>query len=96
MKNLDLPKERAVVHLELPVKPAKVTARRIDEDHGNPYRLWQEMGSPLSLNRAEVETLKEKSDVRPEAWPFAWENGVLTLEADLGVNDVCFLEIQAE
>ncbi len=24
---------------------------------------------------------------------FAWEDGVLTLEAELGVNDVCFFEI---
>ena len=82
------------MRLELPVKPAGVTLRRIDEDHGNPYRLWQEMGSPLSLNRAEVSELKEKSDVLPEAWPFAWENGCLTLEAELGVNDVYFFEVR--
>ena len=94
MKNLDLPKEKAAVRLELPAKPAGVTLRRIDEDHGNPCRLWQEMGSPLSLNRAEVSELKEKSDVLPEAWPFAWENGCLTLEAELGVNDVYFFEVR--
>ena len=38
--------------------------------------------------------LKEKSDVLPEAWPFAWENGCLTLEAELGVNDVYFFEVR--
>ncbi len=31
--------------------------------------------------------------MRPEEWPFAYENGVLTLEAELGVNDVYFFEI---
>lgn len=93
MKNLDLPKEKAVVRLECPAKPASVTVRRIDETHGNPLRLWEEMGRPLSLNRAEVEDLKEKSCVRPEAVPFSWENGTLTLEADLAVNDVYFFEI---
>ena len=41
-----------------------------------------------SLNRAEVEALKEGSAVRPEAWPFAWEDGTLTFRAELGVNDV--------
>jgi xylan 1,4-beta-xylosidase len=95
MKNLDLPKEKAVVRLDMPARPAGITLRRVDENHGNPLRLWEEMGSPVSLNRAEVEALKEKSDVRPEAWPFAWEDGVLTLEAELGVNDVYFFEIQA-
>lgn len=93
MKNLDLPKEKASVRIELPAKPSKVTLRRIDEDHGNPLRLWEEMGSPLSLNRAEVETLKKQSDVRPEPWAFGYEDGVLALEAELGVNDVWFFEI---
>ena len=93
MKNLDLPKEKAVVRLELPAKPAGVTLRRVDETHGNPLRLWEEMGSPLSLNRAEVEALKAGSAVTAEDWPFSWESGVLTLEAELGVNDVYFFEI---
>ncbi len=93
MKNLDLPKEKAVVCLECPATPKSVTLRRVDEDHGNPLRLWQEMGSPLSLNRAEVECLKEKSAVRPESCPVCWKDGLLTLEADLAVNDVYFFEI---
>jgi len=46
------------------------------------------MGRPDALNRAEVEALKENSAVWPEEWPFAWEEGVLTLRAELGVNDV--------
>ena len=96
MKNLDLPGEKAVISVEMPAKPAAVTLRRIDETHGNPLRLWEEMGSPLSLNRAEVETLKRESDVLPEAWPFEWKDGTMTVEAELGVNDVWFLEIQAE
>ena len=96
MKNLDLPKEKAVISVEMPAKPAAVMLRRIDDIHGNPLRLWEEMGSPLSLNRAEVETLKRESDVLPEAWPFEWKDGTVTMEAELGVNDVWFLEIQAE
>ena len=96
MKNLDLPAEKAAVTLELPEKPAGVTVRRIDETHGNPLRLWEEMGSPLSLNRAEVEALKAGSAVTAEAWPCSWKDGALTLEAELGVNDVYFFEIQAE
>ena len=96
MKNLELPKEKAAISVEMPAKPAGVTLRRIDESHGNPLRLWEEMGSPLSRNRREVETLKKESDVLPEAWPFEWKDGEVTMEAELGVNDVWFLEIQAE
>ena len=94
MKNLDLPKEKAVVRLELAAKPSKVTLRRVDETHGNPLSPVGSHGRPLSLNRAEVQELKAKTDVQPEAWPFAWENGILTLEAELGVNDVYFFEVE--
>ncbi|MBR1584404.1 MAG: hypothetical protein IJ662_02560 [Clostridia bacterium] len=88
MKQLALPPEEAVIHLACPQKPESVTVRRIDETHGNPLKLWEEMGSPDALNRAEAEALKERSAVQAEAWPFAWENGVLTLRAALSVNDV--------
>ena len=65
-----------------------MTVRRIDEDHGNPLKLWEEMGKPVSLNRAEAEDLKARSAVHAEDWPYTWENGVLTIRAELGVNDV--------
>ena len=88
MKQLDLPAEEAVVRVTLAERPQRVTLRRIDETHGNPLRLWEEMGRPDYLNRAEVEDLKSRSAVLPEAWPFDWADGVLTLRAALGVNDV--------
>ena len=94
MKNLDLPKEKATVRLELDQKPWRVLMRRVDEEHGNPLRVWEEMGSPLGLNRQEVETLKEKSAVEPSECETVWKDGVLTLEAELGVNDVYFFEIK--
>ena len=88
MKQLDLPKEEAVIRLSCPEKPAGVTVRRIDGDHGNPLKLWEEMGSPESLTPAEAEELKARSAVEPEAWPFTWENGEAVIRAELGVNDV--------
>jgi xylan 1,4-beta-xylosidase len=94
MKNLDLPKEKAVVKIELPEAPRQVLLRRVDEEHGNPLKLWENMGRPQDLNRQEVEQLKRQSAVNDESWPFAYENGVLTLEAELGVNDVYFFEIR--
>ena len=94
MKNLNLPKEKATVRLELDQKPRRVLMRRVDEEHGNPLRLWEEMGSPVSLNRQEVEALKEKSAVEPSECETVWKDGVLTLEAELGVNDVYFFEIK--
>ena len=94
MKQLDLPPEEAVVRVELPERPRRVTLRRIDEDHGNPLKLWEEMGRPDYLNRAEVEALKTRSAVEAEDWPFDWADGVLTLRASLAVNDVYGFRIE--
>ena len=91
MKNLDLPKEKATVRIELPQAPRQVLVRRVDEAHGNPLPLWEAMGRPQSLNRQEVEQIKAQSAVTEEAWPFTFENGMLTVEAELGVNDVYFI-----
>ena len=93
MKNLDLPGEKAVVKIELSRAPKQVLLRRVDESHGNPLRLWEEMGRPRDLNRQEVEELKRQSAVTDESWPFAFENGILTLEAELGVNDVYYFQV---
>lgn len=92
MKNLDLEKEEAVIHLEWPEKPNSVTVKRIDENNGNPLKLWEEMGSPDYLNRQEIDNLINRSAVHSEVWPFDWENGMLTVKACLDVNDVyCFV-----
>ncbi len=94
MKNLDLPKEKVTLSLELDAAPASVALRRIDEEHGNPLKLWQEMGSPLSLNKAEIRSLMEGSAVKDEPWPFTFDGGVLRAEAELDVNDVYFLTVR--
>lgn len=88
MKQLDLPKEEAVIRLSCPDSPHSVTVKRIDEAHGNPLKLWEKMGRPDSLNPSEAETLKAQSRVQPETWPFTWEDGTSIIRAELGVNDV--------
>jgi xylan 1,4-beta-xylosidase len=88
MKNLDLPAEEAVIRIEMPEKPASVTVKRIDETHGNPLRIWEAMGSPETLTPAETEKIREESAVHAEDWPYEWADGVLTIRAALGVNDV--------
>ena len=94
MKNEALPRERVRVALELDGRPTDLTLRRVDEDHGNPLSIWQRMGSPVSLNRAEVERIRRESEVVEEAWPFACEDGRVTFEAELGVNDVWFFTVK--
>ena len=46
------------------------------------------MGSPETLTPAETEKIRRQSEVRPEEWPYEWADGILTIRAALGVNDV--------
>lgn len=94
MKNLDLPKEPVSLLVELEEEPSSVALYRIDENHGNPLRLWEELGKPAILSKAQVHDLIEQSKVRKEVVPVVYDDGVLHLEAALGVNDIYFFEIQ--
>ncbi|MBQ9007743.1 MAG: hypothetical protein IJ088_00210 [Clostridia bacterium] len=95
MKNLPLPGEDVRITLEMPDPPRSVTLRRIDRTHGNPLKLWEEMGSPEQMTREEILTLKEKSAVTDELCPFTCDNGLVTLHATLNENDIYFFRIQA-
>ena len=94
MKNLDLPREKAQITLEALETPQSVTVRRVDESHGNPLKLWEDMGKPEQLTREEIEALKNASAVTDEAWPFTCQDGKVELTVELSVNDVYFISIQ--
>lgn len=93
MKNLDLPKEKVKIQVEIPNALSKVLLRRIDQEHGNPLLVWEQMGKPVDLNKTEVEDIIRKSAVTDEEWPYIYEDGMLNLQADLAVNDVYYFQI---
>jgi xylan 1,4-beta-xylosidase len=63
--------ERVRVRLAGAPSPRTASVERIDQEHGNAKRLWQEMGEPEYLSEPEVERLKDGSRLRRE--PAAWE-----------------------
>lgn len=73
--------------------PERVTIRRIDEDHGNPLKLWEAMGSPQVPTPEQVRQIQAQSAVEPESLPFTYADGWLHLSVTLGDNDVFFIEI---
>lgn len=93
MKNAPLPAEHVTVKIELPNQPSAVTVEKIDEHHGNPYDLWKAQGAPQDLNAQEVQNLIDASAVKQEKMLFTYENGVLSCEADMMVNDVYFIHV---
>ena len=70
--------------------PAPLTAyvERIDEDHANPRRRWQEMGEPEYPSRSEVEQLEAASRLVKEPLAFSYEGGTVRFQVDLPPHSV--------
>lgn len=93
MKNLELSAKSLSLEIETDLAPASVRVTRIDEEHGNPYKIWKKMGSPQDLTSKEAEYIKEQSALVTEEFPYAYEGRRVRLEAGLGVNDIWFIEL---
>lgn len=63
--------------------PTAATIRRIDSDHANAKQRWEEMGSPEYLSAAVVAELDIVSRCEPEAQPFDFQSGVLSVDVVL-------------
>ncbi|MBR3741344.1 MAG: hypothetical protein IKN04_12965 [Clostridia bacterium] len=94
MKNLLLPMETIQLVIERQYAPASVTVCRIDEQHGNPLKLWEEMGSPTEMSQDEIVTLKEHSAVIEEPWQHTFFDHSIKINVKLGVNDLYFIRIR--
>lgn len=93
MKNLQLPKEEVEVTVEVHSTPKEVILQRIDDEHCNPLKLWEDMGSPKDMTPKEVKDIISKTMVQNESMEFFYEDGKVTLKAALGVNDLYFIRI---
>ena len=94
MRNEELPPVPVELSVELGRAPEEAAVRRIDADHGNPLALWEAMGRPAMLNRAEVADLIARSAVAEEKWPFARKDGAVEMTFELGVNDVYLVSLR--
>ena len=92
MKNVAEPACRYDVELELNGNPESVSLYRIDKDHCNPKRIWEEMGSPTEMNPAQIEEIKAKSRLVEENLAVHLVDEKLHLNGSLAVNDVhCYI-----
>lgn len=96
MKNdSSAPKEQARVRIAMDAEPKSVAAMFIDDDHGNPMRVWREKYAGRNdLNGREIQEITERSAVRPEPWDHIFRDETLEIEVELGVNDVCLVKIE--
>jgi xylan 1,4-beta-xylosidase len=86
--------ETVEVSVELDRPPAAVTAQRIDEAQGNPYKTWQDLGAPMDLLPGEVEEITRRSRLREEVQAARYAGGKLLMDLSIARNDVVFVKIK--
>ena len=75
-------------------RPVSALLSRIDEDHANPRRAWQEMGEPDYPSPRQVETLHAASALRPEVHPLRVAEGRIEFELVMPPQSVAALKIE--
>jgi xylan 1,4-beta-xylosidase len=97
--NLAMPRhpiQTEVVNLQLlgAPEPRTVYIERIDEDHANPRRLWQEMGEPEYLSAVQVEQLQAASILRRSPQPWTRKQGTIDLAVAMPAQSVVAITIE--
>ena len=87
----ELPKEDVTISIEMETAPTKVILERIDEEHCNPLKIWEELGCPQVPNKRQLEEIQRRSALIEENQEFSYKDGRVHLRVTLGVNDVYFL-----
>jgi xylan 1,4-beta-xylosidase len=84
------------VQVQLAQLPRPLTAHvmRIDEDHVNPRRVWQEMGEPEYLNTHDVETLHAASALNPVPYPLRILENRVEFSISMPPQSIAVLKIE--
>ena len=85
--------EELHIRLDNAPEPLGARIRRIDEDHANPKRLWQEMGEPEYLSEKELERLEEASQLISGKQSLSFKDGAISLKVRLPPHAVAAITI---
>jgi xylan 1,4-beta-xylosidase len=75
-------------------EPLAVFVERIDEDHANPRRKWDELGKPDYLSAYEVDSLKASSELVKEPMEWKYEHGNIYLKLSLPPQSVAAITLE--
>ncbi|MGH8415016.1 MAG: GH39 family glycosyl hydrolase [Gammaproteobacteria bacterium] len=86
--------EQVSVGLRTAHPPKAAWIERIDEDHCNPRRLWESLGSPPSLSPAQVRQLDEASALQRTALAWQQRDKLITLGFELPAHAVAAITLE--
>lgn len=79
---------------EMPIDAQDVFVKRsiVNEEYGNPFRVWQEMGRPRFPNKELVRTLKQVAEPLYQTKRMQSRDGKVVYEATLAKNEFTLIE----
>jgi xylan 1,4-beta-xylosidase len=86
--------EQINLRLENASQPYEAHIQRIDREHANPKRLWQEMGQPEYLTENDVEQLQKESLLVRKRQPLTYADGTISLRAKIPPHAVAAITIE--
>ena len=75
-------------------RPRAAYLERIDHEHANPKKLWQDMGEPKYLSAKEVEQLQAASRTVREPQSWKYEERVIHLDIELPPQAVAAITVE--
>ena len=88
--------ETEQIEIRLDNAPEPVTAhiQRIDAEHANPKKLWEDMGQPEYLNPKDVERLRKASLLAKQRQSLSYRVGAIFLKTSLPPHSVAAITIE--
>lgn len=86
--------ERLQIRLDNAREPVAAYLLRIDAEHANPKRLWEEMGRPEYLAPKDVELLQEASRIVKEKQSISYKDRSIFIKTDLPPHAVAAITIE--
>jgi xylan 1,4-beta-xylosidase len=83
----------AHIHLATSAEPSRAWVERIDEDHANPKRQWQAIGSPEYLDRPALEQLHDASRLTRRTCSWARQGNQIHLDVELPPHSVAAITL---
>ncbi len=75
-------------------RPQTVYIERIDNEHANPKRVWQDIGEPEYLSHKDAQQIQAASCLAKEPQPFEFEHGEIELKLSLPPHSVAAVTLE--
>jgi xylan 1,4-beta-xylosidase len=86
--------EQIEIRLHNAPQPVSANIQRIDAEHANPKRLWEEMGQPDYLSHKDVERLQEETLLVSEKQSLEYNEGTVVLKTSLPPHAVAAITVE--